>query len=166
MKLLAARSGNKVDYSRLSSLSGLNRQKIASYIQLLEQTYLIYQLSPFTKNIDREISQQKKLNFSDTGLINILSENRLSSGQVFENAVAAQLKPLGELQYYQKKTGQEINFIFRGEMAIEVKETPTVQDMNTLSKRADSLQIEERALVGRRQPLAAFDGFTWAGAIW
>ncbi len=166
VKLLAARSGNKVDYSKLSSISGLNRQKIASYIQLLEQTYLVYQLAPFTKNIDREISQQKKLYFSDTGILNILSENKLSSGQVFENTVAAQLKPLGELQYYQKKTGQEIDFIFNGEVAIEVKETPTVQDLRTLSQRAGTLQIEKQVLVGYHQPPAGFDAFVWAGVIW
>lgn len=59
-KLLAARSGNKIDHTKLSSVSGISRHKIAGYMQLLEQTYLIHQLSPFAKNIDKEISQQKK----------------------------------------------------------------------------------------------------------
>ncbi|MFT4093751.1 MAG: ATP-binding protein [Niabella sp.] len=166
VKLLAARSGNKTDYSKISNISGLNRQKVASYIQLLEQTYLVYQLSPFTKNIDREISQQKKLYFSDTGILNVLAGNQLSSGQVFENAVAAQLKSLGDLQYYQKKTGQEIDFIFNGETAIEAKETPATHDLGTLSQRAAALQIKKRLLVGCHQPPVTFDEFIWAGAIW
>ena len=105
-------------------MTGINRQKIASYIQLLEYTYFIYQATPFTKNIDKEISQQTKLYFADTGVLNILAGEQLSSGQVFENAIAVQLKSLGTIQYYQKKTGQEIDFIFNGDTALEVKETP------------------------------------------
>jgi predicted AAA+ superfamily ATPase len=165
VKLLAARSGNKVDYSKLANISGINRQKIASYIQLLEQTYLVYQLPPFTRNIDREISQQKKLYFSDNGILNILSDNKLSSGQVFENAVAAQLHPLGDLQYYQKKTGQEIDFVFNNDTAIEVKETPTIQDLNTLTQRATGVKLSKQFLVGYHLP-PSFEDFTWAGAIW
>lgn len=165
VKLLAARSGNKVDYSKLANISGINRQKIASYIQLLEQTYLIYQLSPFTRNIDREISQQKKLYFSDNGILNMLSDNKLSSGQVFENAVAAQLHPLGNLQFYQRKTGQEIDFVFNGDTAIEVKETPTIQDLNTLSQRAETINLGKQVLVGHHLP-PSFEDFTWGGAIW
>ena len=60
VKLLAARSGNKIDYTKIGSVSAIHRQKITAYMQLLEQTYLIYQATPFTKNIDKEISQQKK----------------------------------------------------------------------------------------------------------
>jgi hypothetical protein len=52
IKLLAARVGSKVDYSKLSSISGINRHKLNDYIQLLESTYFIYLIKPFTKNID------------------------------------------------------------------------------------------------------------------
>ncbi|ANH79667.1 hypothetical protein A8C56_00570 [Niabella ginsenosidivorans] len=166
VKLLAARSGNKVDYSKLSSISGINRQKTASYIQLLEQTYLVYQLSPFTKNIDREISQQKKLYFSDTGILNALAENQLSGGQVFENAIAAQLKPSGTLQYYQKKSGQEIDFIYNGDTAVEVKETPSVQDLSILFQRAGSIDLKKNMVIGKSPAAGGFVDFTWGGVIW
>ena len=66
-------------------------------MQLLEQTYLIYQATLFTKNIDKEISQQKKFYVADTGILNVLAGSQLSSGQVFENAIAAKLKPLGSI---------------------------------------------------------------------
>lgn len=165
-KLLAARAGNKVDYSKLSSVSGISRHKITEYIQLLEQTYFIYQLSPFTKNIDKEISQQKKMYFADTGLLQVLAENQLSSGQIFENAIAAQLKPLGELQYYQKKSGQKIDFIFQGKMAIEVKETPLEQDKNTLRQRASSIDIAKYFVIGHSPAHGGFDDFIWAGSIY
>lgn len=165
-KLLAARSGNKIDHTMLSSVSGVSRHKIAAYVQLLEQTYLIHQLSPFAKNIDKEISQQKKLYFADTGLLQVLAENQLSSGQLFENAIAAQLKPMGELQYYQKKSGQEIDFIFKGNMALEVKETPLEQDKNTLRQRASSIDISRHLLIGHYPDKVGFRTFIWAGSIY
>lgn len=165
IKLLAARTGNKIDYTKISSVTGINRQKIATYIQLLEHTYLIYQATPFTKNIDKEISQQTKLYFADTGLLNVLAGEQLSSGQVFENAIAIQLKNLGTIQYYQKKTGQEIDFIFNGNTAIEVKETPIPQDKQTLEKRALAIGIDKFNLIGRNYATSEFAGFVWGGNV-
>lgn len=165
VRLLSARSGNKVDYSKLSSISGINRNRITNYIGLLEHTYLIYQIAPFTKNIDKEISQQKKLYFADTGILNVLSKNQLSSGQVFENAIASQLKPLNVLNYYQRKTGQEIDFILNEKTAIEVKETPVEQDRTVLDQRAASIKLRKKILIGRHFSQSKYADFTWGGSI-
>ncbi len=164
-KLLAARVGNKIDHSKLGSISGINRQKIASYVQLFEQTYLICQIAPFTRNIDKEIAHQKKVYFADTGLLHALAGNLLSSGQVFENAVAAQLKAFGDLNYYQRKSGQEIDFILNGDTAIEVKETAVVQDKNTLLQRASSIDLQENWLIGLHPAPNGFTDFIWAGTL-
>jgi uncharacterized protein len=165
IKLLAARVGSKVDYSKLSSISGINRHKLNDYIQLLESTYLIYLVKPFTKNIDKEISQQPKLYFADTGILNSLAGEQVSGGQLFENAIAAQLKPQGTLQYYQKKTGQEIDFIFKSNTAIEVKETAIEQDLSILKQRAAALKIKKQILISRHLPGRGFEGFIWGGSL-
>lgn len=166
IKVLAVRTGNKVDYTKISSVTGISRQKIANYIELLESTYLIYQATPFTKNIDKEISRQTKLYFADTGILQVLAGDQLSSGQVFENAIAAQLKTLGSIQYYQKKTGQEIDFIFNGNTAIEVKETPTLQDLQTIAQRASDIGFDKYLLLGRHLPANNFTTFTWGGNLY
>jgi len=165
IKVLASRAGNKVDYTKISSITGINRQKIASYIGLLEYTYLIYQASPFTKNIDKEISRQTKLYFADTGILNILAGGQLSSGQVFENAIAAQLKSQGAIQYYQKKTGLEIDFIFNEDTAIEVKETPALQDKQAVEQRALGIDIHKYFVIGRNAANNGFLDFIWGGNI-
>ena len=95
----------------------------------------------------------------------MLAGKQISSGQLFENAMAAQLKPLGQLQYYQKKNGQEIDFIFNDETAIEVKQTVTPQDFSILKERAGSLNLTRTILVSRQIPSKSFDSFTWGGAI-
>lgn len=165
VKLLAARTGSKVDYTKLGSVAGLHRHKINNYLQLMESTYLIYLVKPFTKNIDKEVSQQPKIYFSDTGIMNELAGEQLSGGQVFENAIAAQLKPLGEIQYYQKKSGQEIDFIFKGNMAVEVKETAIEQDRQTLVQRTGAIGIKKKMLVSRYVPASGFTGFVWGGNV-
>lgn len=166
IKLLAARTGSKIDYTKLSSIAGINRQKVTSYLQLLESTYFIYLIKPFTRNIDKEISQQPKIYFSDTGILNALAAKQISSGQLFENAIAAQLKSQGQLQYFQKKNGQEIDFILDGKLAIEVKQTATRQDNIVLKERADSINIKNTTLVSWQIPTDAFESFTWGGSIY
>lgn len=165
IKLLAARVGSKVDYTKLGSIAGLNRQKLSNYLQLFQSTYLIYIIKPFSKNIDKEVSQQPKFYFSDTGILNELAGREISSGQVFENAIAAQLKPLGEIQYYRKKTGQEIDFVFNGNAAIEVKETAIEQDYQLLRQRADFINLRKKILVGRQLSASGFVNFVWGGNI-
>ncbi len=166
VKVLASLAGNKVDYTKISSVTGISRQKVAAYIHLLEYTYFIYQATPFTKNIDKEISQQTKLYFADTGILNTLAGGQLSSGQVFENAIAVQLKSQVTIQYYQKKTGQEIDFIFNGDTELEVKETPTLQDKQVIEQRAPAIEINKYFVVGRYPSNSNFSDFIWGGNVY
>ena len=163
IKLLVTRAGNKFDYQNLSNISGIHRPKIKEYIDLLEYTYFIKTIRPFTKNPDREISLQRKMYFSDNGILNILGQ--VSTGQQFENAIAIQLSALGELKYYQRKTGQEIDFILNDTEAIEVKETPTGPDLVSISKKAKYLGIQKYSLIGRYYPLSDFREFTWGSTV-
>ncbi|MBN8822975.1 MULTISPECIES: ATP-binding protein [unclassified Spirosoma] len=163
VRLLAAHTGSKIDYQKLGSLLGINRNKIKDYLTLLEYTYFIQSVSAFSRNVDREISQQRKLYLSDTGLLNQLA--RLNSGQIFENAIANQLRWLGKVQFYQRKTGQEIDFILNEQVAIEVKETPTSGDAITLQKRASSINLNNILLVGRHAAPGEFKNFVWGGNL-
>jgi len=161
--LLANRVGSKIDYSKISSLLGVNRNKIKEYILLLEHTYLIKTITVFTKGIDKQIAKQPKLYFTDNGLLQICAQ--LSSGSIFENAVANQLFNLGEVNYYEKNTGSEIDFILDKNTAMEVKETPSDFDLNTLNKRAKPIQMENAFLIGRKIAPSGFKDFVWGGSI-
>lgn len=70
---------------------------------------------------------------------------------------------MGELRYYQKKTGQEIDFILNGQTAIEVKESALPQDYQVLQQRANSISLKEIKLVGRYPPKSDFKDFIWGG---
>jgi hypothetical protein len=96
LKMLAARAGTRLDYSKLSSLTGISRPSVYNYMDLLENTFVITRLPVLAKNPDREIVKAPKIFINDNGLLNRLAE--VSSGVQFENAVFNQLKFYGSLQ--------------------------------------------------------------------
>lgn len=73
IRLLSARVGSKMDISKISSIAGINRNKVSHYLHLFEQTYFLTRITPFSRNTDREISQQPKYYFSDSGILNLLT---------------------------------------------------------------------------------------------
>lgn len=161
--LLANRVGSKMDYSKIANLLGINRLKVKEYILLLEYTYLIKTIKPFTKGIDKEITKQPKIFFADTGLLQICGQT--SSGAIFENAIAHQLALIGEVNYYEKSSGTEIDFILDKKVAIEVKETLSGFDIKSLQKRSKPLELEQNILIGRELAPSGFNDFVWGGNI-
>jgi len=162
LQLLSNRIGSKVDVSKISSRLGLDRRKVTDYIELLEYTYIIHLIRPYSKSKDVEISKARKLYFADTGLIHAFNPN-CPTGAVFENKICNQLISSGHtVNYYQKKSGQEIDFILNESTAIEVKETPTLSDYKKLKRRAESLGMAEYYLVGRYWG-QGFGEYRWGG---
>ncbi|QMW01764.1 ATP-binding protein [Spirosoma foliorum] len=163
VRLVAAHTGSKLDYQKIGSLMGISRHKIKDYLMLLEHTYFIQTVSAFSRSTDRDIAQQRKIYVADTGLLNQLA--KVSGGQLFENAIANQLHWLGTVQFYQRKSGQEIDFILNEQIAVEVKETPTPSDLKTLQKRATSIGLTETILVSRHPAPGDFKDFVWGGNL-
>jgi predicted AAA+ superfamily ATPase len=161
--LLAARIGSKLDYQKIGVLTGLSRHKVKDYIQLFRSTYFLHLIEPYSLNPDRSITVQPKIFISDNGLVNQFAQ--VSSGAIFENAIANQLLRLGKVNYFQKKTGQEIDFILEEKKAIEAKETPGSFDLKTLQSRASDLGIADVMLIGRFPPGIEFHEFVWGGCI-
>ena len=162
-KLLAGRVGSRVEYTKLSSLTGLSRPTVTNYISFFEKTYLISTVPVYTKNVDREIVKARKLYFCDTGLANTLSE--LSSGAQFENTLFNQLARCGQIQYFALKTGHEIDFILDGNLALEAKETPIMEDLSHLTQIASMAGISNFKLVGRHKS-PKFTNYVWAGSLY
>lgn len=161
-KLLASRVGSRVDYSKISRLSGISRPTVTNYISFFEKTYLIKTIGVYTSNIDREIVKSRKLYFCDTGIANILAD--LNSGSQFENSLYNQLSRNNEVQYYSLKDGSEIDFVVNGEVAIEAKETPTTDDLSKLSLISKTAKISKVKLIGRNIS-PQFDNYIWGGSI-
>lgn len=141
MLLLMQRLGSKLDIQRLSKELGISRPTLKEYISFLEGTYFIKTINPFSKGRDTEIRKMPKVYICDSGIANHLA--RLDMGRLFENSVFQNLRMKGELNYYQRKSGVEIDFILNKRIAYEVKLTPQEYDVRRLKERAMGIGIEE-----------------------
>jgi predicted AAA+ superfamily ATPase len=101
-----------------------------------------------------------KLYFNDSGILNRIGQ--ISIGHLFENKVFNQLytklqylspgKFLEEkLNYYQLKSGAEIDFIERKEVGYEVKVTATHSDFSQLEKSSKKLGLKEYKIISLRK---------------
>lgn len=162
LKMLAARCAARLEYTKLSRLSGIARVTVQNYIDFLEKTYMIFRVPVLANNPDREIVKAKKIYFCDNGILNALES--VSAGVKFENAVFSQLRHHGELAYYALKTGREIDFVLDKETALEVKETPIDTDNFALSELAKRAGLKKARLIGRSF-VPHFTDYIWAGDI-
>lgn len=72
---------------------------------------------------------------------------------------------MGEVNYFQRSNGLEIDFILNRELAVEVKETPGASDWEALRQRAQGLGLQPCWLVGRQPPPSGFQHFYWGGSL-
>lgn len=145
--ILMERVGSKLDISKLASLIGVSRDTVYSYISLLEGTYFIYLVNPFTMNRDKEVSGTKKVYLCDNGIVNQFSQ--VTKGSLLENSVFLNLKKYGSVNYYQKRNGLEIDFIVnkKDRTALEVKSNAVEKDLKKLKRLSEQLKIDNYYLV-------------------
>ncbi len=91
LQALALQIGNEVSYNELSQIVGVDKNTIISYLQILERSFVIHKLSPFSRNIRNELKKLRKIYFWDTGIRNALINNfnplnlRQDTGALWEN---------------------------------------------------------------------------------
>jgi hypothetical protein len=94
------------------------------------------------------VSGTKKVYFCDNGLLNLFG--KVSEGALLENAVFLNLKQFGTINYYQRRSGREIDFIIpEMKAAFEVKMKGTEYDIGILQKLATSLKLTEYYVISQ-----------------
>lgn len=145
--LLVPRVGKLLDITKLAGELGINRVKIYNYLEFLEGVFFIELIPKFSKSIDRSIAGGKKLYFSDTGILNIIG--KVNDGQLFENAIANQLKSYGNLSFYNQRNTAEIDFILDKEIAFEVKINATDNDLKRTKFLAEKIGLKESYILSK-----------------
>lgn len=140
LMLLAYQIGSEVSVNELANNLNLSRVTVDRYLDLLEQTFVIFRLPAFSTNPRKEIAKSSKIYFWDTGVRNaILGEltvNPLRSdiGALWENWVVAEVAKeniqmeLGRNVYFwRSRAGSEVDLVVKdGEKikAFEIKWSP------------------------------------------
>ncbi len=126
LKLLAYQIGNLISYSEIGSRLELSTATVQKYVEIFEQSYILYRIYPFSKNARDEIGKAPKIYFWDLGLRNALIDNfnginiRPDGGSMFENFIITEIKKEVsyldldyKINYWRLKSGAEVDLILR-----------------------------------------------------
>lgn len=129
-KIFASQIGNLVNSSELAGTLGVSKTTIDNYLYVMQKSFHIILLKPFSKNIRKEITKMPKIYFLDLGLRNFFINNfksfeeREDNGSLLENAVFCQfLEKYNEdyIRFWRTIQKNEIDFIIKEKEAFEVK---------------------------------------------
>lgn len=138
LKLLAYQIGSLVNYAELATKLGIGAKTVKRYIELFEESYIIFTIKPYSNNKRDEISKMSKVYFYDLGLRNALINNfesidsRGDTGQIFENFIITEMYKYNyygnfgySFNFWRTKSGSEIDLVLNKAgsktIAIEIK---------------------------------------------
>lgn len=169
LRLCAARIGSIFNASELAGEVGVASNTINAWVSVLEASYIIMRLQPWSENTRKRLTKSPKLYFCDTGLachlLDIESPEQLSRdkmrGHLFENLIVMEaLKQRynkgkeSNIFFFRDAKGNEIDLLIReaGELkAIEIKSSQTyAPSFEDVLKKTGSLlttPVSKRAVV-------------------
>lgn len=137
LKALSFQLGNEVSYNELGNMVGLKSDTVESYIQLLEQSFVLFRLPAYSSNHRKELRKGRKVYFYDNGIRNALIGDfrpiaiRQDMGALWENWVISELwkknkydEEHGDFYFWRTQDQQEIDLIIEKEgmlNAFEIK---------------------------------------------
>jgi len=122
VRILASQVGRQVNISELSNTLGLAAQTIKNYMWYLEKTFIIQRVTPYFRNVRKEITKASTYYFVDLGLKNYVT-NQFGSGLgvptigfLFENFVYKSLKEKiylspTTIHFWRSKDKAEVDFV-------------------------------------------------------
>lgn len=132
IELLLMQSGSIFEATRFASQCEVSRPTITNYLKILESTFVMYVIRPYSTRKPTEIISAPKVYGFDTGFvcyhkgINTLRQDDM--GYLWEHIVLNELFAANQhknIQYWRDKSGHEVDFIIKprsgNPVAIECK---------------------------------------------
>ena len=124
LRLIAFQVGSEVSLTELGSNLGIDRKTVARYLWLLEQSFILYNVRGYSRNLRKEITKKSKYYFYDNGIRNAIISNfnqinlRDDVGKLWENFLVTErlkwqeYKPMGANNYFWRTwEGQEVDWV-------------------------------------------------------
>lgn len=161
VQLCAARTGQLLNLSSLSSDCGISQPTAKAWLSVLETTFVAFRLPPYIGNLSKRVVRAPKLHFYDSGLvcwllgIRNVEQLRLHPlrGLIFETWVVSEIVKhrysRGEhrgLFFYRDRQGNESDLVIEGGgklTVVEVKAGQTVTDDLVKAGRRGALALAE-----------------------
>ena len=164
LRALALQVGGEVSFSELSRLTGADRGTIEKYVRILEDAFILFRLSGFSRNVRTELRKSKKFYFWDNGVRNAIIGNfnpldsRSDTGALWENYIVSERlklirsrKELTFTYFWRTTLQQEIDLIEERQgnfSAFEMKFNPKQKGLIPQTF-LDNYKISETAIVNR-----------------
>ena len=161
LRLLAGQVGNIINLNEISSTVGISVQTVKNYLYYAEKTFVIKRLTPYYRNIRKEISKSPVVYFNDIGMRNfsigqfgrymMLSE----IGFLFQNLIYRllheKIKDEGStLHFWKTKDRAEVDFVInKGREVIPV-------EVKCKEMKEKSIARSLRSFISRYKPKEAF----------
>ena len=161
--MLAHSHGQCLNASALAQNFGVSVPTIKRYLSILEGTYMVAQLRPYSANVKKRLVRTPKIYIRDTGVLHALLDIRdmedleghpiigaSYEGWVIEQIAAATRKLGGRHYFYRTHAGAEIDLLLelRGELvAVEIKRSLSPKVERGFHEACDTLSITGRHLV-------------------
>ena len=145
MGLCGGRTGQIINYTRLSNDTGVAQPTVKEWLSLLEASYICFRLPPFFSSISKRLVKSPKLYFYDVGLaaylMGINSPDQISThplrGMLFENMIVTEVMKYffnkGQnrpgLMFYRDSNGNEVDLVIQQAadvIPLEIKSAATV----------------------------------------
>ena len=180
-----------INFESIGSDAQVPARTIREYYRILEDTLLGSCLEPLQTTGKRKAVSHSKFYFFDIGVANALlntfaiTDRHPLYGKNFEHFIYNELraylsyfKAKSKLCFWRTQTGQEVDFVIDGEIAIEAKATKLAseRDLKGLSAISSEVPIRRRILISRDLhrrhlkgveifPIHEFVKELWAGKI-
>jgi len=135
LQAIAFQVGRLVSFNELGQICGLDIKTVEQYIILLEQSYIIFRLGSFSRNLRNELKNSRKIYFYDNGILNSLISNfnplelRNDIGALWENFIISErIKKINNddlwtnTWFWRTQQQQEIDYIEESDGRISVYE--------------------------------------------
>lgn len=122
VKLIATQIGNLINFSEISSTLGISQKTVKDYLWYLQKTFILERLTPYFKNVRKEITKAPTFYFYDVGLRNYALgifgnvQGSQNAGLIFENFIFNSLKEVLKLSsarvhFWRTKDKAEVDFV-------------------------------------------------------
>ena len=143
--LLAENTGNLLNTERMANELKVSRITIEEWLSFLEATYLVSLVSPYSQSSRIAIRKAKKIYFIDWAIAEKI--NKIDFGQKLENCVFHLLRPHGNVAYYRKKSGAELDFVLNNKIGFEVKTSAAPADAKQTKRLVKELKLKKHYIV-------------------
>ncbi|TZF81534.1 ATP-binding protein [Pedobacter sp. BS3] len=143
LQALAWQVGSEVSYNELAQAVGADKATVSAYIDLLEKTFVIFRLPPFSRNLRNEINSTRKIYFYDNGVRNTIINNfsplsqRNDTGALWENFIISERKKQlaysgfsGNTYFWRNRSQAEVDYLEEQDgilRAFELKWKPDIK---------------------------------------